>query len=197
VRTAPLAVARVVAVVLGILLVVAGLAAMAWSLDLLGEVWPQAPDQLATAGAQDVAQQIWWPWVLGVVGVVLALLALWWLTALVPTPAVRTLDLPGSGAAGHLWVDAGETADAAVRTLAERIWSTPDGGRGRGRVVTEGGRLVLDTRVPLSLDVDLADAAQAADGTAALVHDVLGRDDLLYRAVFHLPSSSRRLGRVQ
>jgi hypothetical protein len=193
-RTGPLVVARIVAAILGVVLVLAGLAGVLWALGRLDDVRLVSPARLDTGAVEQVAGQEWWPWALGALGLLLVLLALWWLTSLVPRRPMRRLDLPGSGASGRLSVAAGEVADALADSLRQRV----DGQVARGQVVSERGRLVVENHVSMSPSTPLANAAAAAADTSSLARSTLGRGDLLYRATIEVPRrGSGRHDRVE
>jgi hypothetical protein len=182
-RTGPLVVGRIVAAMLGVVLVLAGLAAILWGLGRLDDVGLVSPARLDTSAVDQVTGQAWWPVALSMLGLLLVLLAIWWLTDLVPRRPIRRLDLPGSGSLGRLSVAAGEVADALADSLRQRV----DGQGARGQVVRERGRLVLENHVSISASTPLADAAAAATGTSSLARGTLGRRDLFYRAMIEVP----------
>ncbi|MCY7400469.1 MAG: hypothetical protein LH477_05830 [Nocardioides sp.] len=128
---------RVMAVVLGLVLVLAGLALGGWYLVAQG--WVTVPvtaaDELSTAPVQSAATAAWWPWALGVAGLVLTLLGLRWLTAHLPDRGVGRLRLSGTGAEGRLEVDAGAVASAAAASLEQ----VPGARSARGRVLRDRG----------------------------------------------------------
>lgn len=180
-RTAPLLVGRVLALVLGLLLAVGGLASMAWSIGVLANLLAGTPETISTEPVTTALDQTWLPWALGAAGLVLATLALWWIVALVPRP-VRHLQLPGSDESGRLSVDAAQAASAVARLLAVRVGGTED----HGIVSREGRTLVIESRVRMPPNADLHRTAAAADETDATMRDLLARPDLAYRAVIRV-----------
>jgi len=97
---------RVVTLLLGLVLLALGAAAVLWWLG----TFPGWPTQLHTDQVTQATQQPWWPWAAGGAGLVLALLGLRWLASHLPDRGVTTITLPGSSRAGRL--------DAQVRPIA-------------------------------------------------------------------------------
>lgn len=193
-RTTPVVVGRVVALVLGLTLVVVGVVIIAWSLGLRDLGFTELSRQVSTAWADSVVTEAWWPWALGAAGLVLALLSLWWIVSLIPRPPLRRLRLPGSGHAGELWVDAREASNAVARALSARI----GGHEARGAIRRESRGLVLENQVSVAADAELGRVVSGADRTDTLMRNMLGRDDLFYRAVIRVaPMSPREAARVE
>ena len=69
---------RLAALIIGIVLIAAGAAALGWRFDLI------AGDRLEINGLTGVPQQNWWPWATGAGGVLLVFLGFSWLVRHLP-----------------------------------------------------------------------------------------------------------------
>lgn len=175
---------RVAAAVTGVLLVGAGLLALAWC---TGQVL-DLPDTIDAAAALDVTAASWWPWALAGAGIVLLLLGARWLVAHLQSQTVSRLTLPGSGPAGRLVADARPVAKAA----AEAFGSTQGVRSSRATITHDRGQMIARLRATVEHDADLGDVARAADRVSAELRGVLDRDDL--RCQVRLKVSSRKSG---
>lgn len=183
---------RVAAFLLGLVLLAAGLAVVAWWAGYLDDVWSAAPDALDTRAAADLAGETWWPWALGVAGGVLVLLGLWWLLAHIPRRSAGPLRLNGSGSGGELSIDGTEAAQAA----AESLIATPGVRAASGSFIRDRGELVAGLRVTIDPTADLDEVASAVEVASADLHRVLGRDDVRCRAQVLVAANARPGGRV-
>lgn len=75
---------RFLALVLGLVLIVMGVAMVAWAAGWLVKVWSAAPKTLTLKTATDAFTMAWWPWAAGIAGAIFILLAVWWLLAHLP-----------------------------------------------------------------------------------------------------------------
>lgn len=165
-----LALDRVLTFLLGLVLLVAGVAAIAWQTGQLARVWPATPDELRLRPAESVTDAPWWPWVAGVVGVVAVLLGLWWLLSHIPRRAVATVALPGAEGRGGLRID----PSAATTTAAEVLSNIPGIRSARGTMQDRRGELVAILRATLEPTADLPAVVAAAERTSAELGHVLG-----------------------
>lgn len=186
---------RLMAVVLGLVLVLVGLALGGWYLVAQGWVAASvsAPDELSTAPVQSAANAAWWPWALGVAGVVLTLLGLRWLAAHLPNRGVGRLRLSGTGAEGRLEVDAGAVASAAADALEQ----VPGVRSARGRVLRDRGQLVATLRARIERGTDLEQLASACDRASSDLATALARDDLRCTVRVEVANRDRSLPRVR
>ncbi|PRY15373.1 hypothetical protein [Kineococcus rhizosphaerae] len=183
---------RVLAVLAALLLIVAGAATAAWGAGELDRVWAASPQRLNLQTASDVLATAWWPWVAGLVGVVLAVLAVWWLLAHIPRRGVPSLPLPGTARTGRLSI----APDAPVEVAADVLAETPGIRSARGRVLRDRGRLVVALDATVEPDADLLDVVAATDTVSAQLAEVLGRDDARARVRLRVARHARHQTRV-
>ncbi len=167
---ATLAVDRILTVLLALLLIAAGLAGVAWWSGRIVAM----PPRLDLSGLDWVPRQAWWPWALGVLGVLLLLLGLRWLVGHLPDRGVSHLNLPGSNRQGRLMVEASTVAS----TAAEVLQATPGVRSARGSIQRDRGQLVARLDATIERGADLKVVAGAADDVSAQLRRVLQRDDL-------------------
>lgn len=164
---------RLAGLLLAIVLIGAGAAALGWRYNLI----PSAPDRVRIDGLTDLPGQPWWPWATGAGGVLLIVFGLSWLTRHLPRRGVGQLRLPGSDATGRLTTD----ANAAVTAAAQALALTPGVRDGSGHVLLDRGQLVAELHCVLEPSADLTAVQAAAQRAAGDLHHVLARDDLHHR----------------
>lgn len=191
-KRAVLGLDRALIFLLGLVLLVAGVAVAAWGVSLLDEVWAGAPDELSTAPATDVLSASWWGAAALACGIVLGLLALWWVLAHRTHHGIGPLRLPGSGRPGQLTLDGTAAADAAADVIA----ATPGVRSAKGQTITDRGQLLADLRVVVEPDADLRTVAGATDTAMTDLATVLGRDDIRSRVTLTVARSTRQTSRV-
>ena len=167
---------RVLVLLLGLLLIVVGVAAVGWQTGFLGSVWPDVPDEVAVDSGQ-------------VTEVVelrgprrrrrrrprrhRALVA-----PGAPAPTVcRVAAAAVRGAAGAAVVDPGP----AVATAAEVLAEDPMIRSAKGAVLADRGELVVRLRATVDPDADLGAVVDACDGVLADLAHVLPTDQLRSR----------------
>ncbi len=185
---ATLAVDRVLGALTALLLIGAGLFGIAWWSGRLVSL----PQRLDLAGLGWLPRQGWWPWALGIVGVLLVLAGLRWLAGHLPGPGVTHLFLSGSSAEGKLIVSARPVASAAAQVLA----STPGVGSVRGRIHRDRGQLVARLNASIEPEADLRVVAAAAGQVSAQLQQVLQREDLHCRVQLRTSRGNRTGPRV-
>lgn len=109
---------RVVSFVVGLVLLGIGVLAVAWGLDLVPAL---RADSVAVHGAAGVSDAAWWPWALGLVGLLLMVGSLTWCLAHLRRASIRTVSLAGSGPEGRLRLRLDTLASAAAASAADRI----------------------------------------------------------------------------
>ncbi|WBQ03883.1 hypothetical protein [Kribbella sp. CA-293567] len=174
---------RLAALVIAVVLIAAGAAALAWRYDLI----PDATDRLEINGLSDLPAMAWWPWATGAGGVLLVLLGLTWLARHLPRRGTGQLRLAGSDATGRLTADASAAADTAGQVLAQ----TAGVRHGSGRIVLDRGQLVAELTATLEPGADLDAVRAAAEHTGQQLHQVIGRDDLYHRIELRVARNSK------
>lgn len=181
------AVDRIAVAVVALVLVALGTGAVAWQSGLI----PGARDELAAPWARTTTDTAWWPWVLGLAGVVLMLIGLRWLAAHLPSRRVSDVRLPGSGSGGRLYVDLGAVASAAAGDLA--------GAHGvrsvRGRALADRGRRTIELGVTVDPTASLRSVREAVEATTARLAQSIGTDHAV-RVRVHTARRTRGTTRV-
>ncbi len=156
-RRGVIALDRAVGTVLGLSLLTAGGALIAWR-------YGELPSERLTAGPfTDPTSAEWWPWATGAGGVLAILLGLWWLARHLPRRVGGRFALPGGDRSGRLSADAHSAVDAAAQALAR----TPGIRDGSGQVVADRGQLVAELTCTIEPTADLDAVHAAASRTAA------------------------------
>lgn len=191
-RRSVLAVDRVLLLLLGVVLVVAGVTAVGWQVGFLAEVWPSAPDRLAVDSGP-VTRASSYPVLLALTGVLLVGLGLWWLLAHLPRRSVGPLRLPAGDRAGRLTVDPGPAVAVAADVLSE----APDVRSARGSVLRDRGELVVRLRTTVDPGADLPAVVAACDGVLADLAHVLPSERLRSRVEISVLRERTASSRVQ
>lgn len=177
---------RTVALLLGVLLLVVGLALVAWWSGALADLWSGAPATLDPGRAEEVTTAAWWPAVAAVAGVVLVVVGAAWLLAHLRSTRVTRVALPGSDATGRLVLDlpgvASHFADLAGRENGVTA--------ARASFVAERGRTVLSSTITVDAQADLHAVSRAVAALTAQARDVTGVPRFAART--HLRVSRRR-----
>jgi hypothetical protein len=176
------------AAVMGLVLILLGVAGILWWAGRLGSV----PTQFDLGGIRWLPRQGWWPWALGAGGIILALLGLRWLLAHLPKRGVSHLYLPGSGPEGRLLVAANSVVDAAASALAQ----APGVRSARGRIDQDRGEIVARLDATIERGADLRAVASAADAVTSDLRSALERRDLNSRVQLRTAGGNRPLPRV-
>lgn len=173
-----LAVDRFVTVLVALVLIVGGLAAVWWwsgaSITQLGGTLPATSD---TGRATDVVDREWYPYAAALAGVLLVLVGLWWMARHLNRASVGRLTLGGSDTTGRLQVSASHAAGAAANALA----GTAGVRSADGVVVRDRGQLVARLSAVLDPEADLGAVARRCDEVSSQLRQVLERDDLRCR----------------
>ncbi|SDD47837.1 hypothetical protein [Glycomyces harbinensis] len=183
-----LAIDRVGAALLGLVLLAAGAAVVDWRFDLVG-AW----DRLDTGLIRETVEADWFAWAAGGAAVVLAVVALWWLFARVPRPVESGVRLGFSGA---------DRVDVDVRSIAPRLresleQSAPVDHVTSSRSRTGTGQLVL-LRANVDPRADGESLRRAADDVAASVEAAFPDREVTVRILIDAPRrrGKRRTPRV-
>lgn len=167
---------RVLVLLLGLLLILVGVAAVGWQTGFLESLWPDVPDEVAVDSGQ-VTGSSSFAALAGIVGGALVVIGLWWLLAHLPRRSVGSLRLPSGAQPGRLLVDPGP----AVATAAEVLAEDPMIRSAKGAVLADRGELVVRLRATVDPDVDLGAVVDACDAVLADLAHVLPTDQLRSR----------------
>ena len=183
---------RVLVLLLGLVLVVLGVAAIGWQVGFLADVWPDVPDSTSVDSTQ-VTGDSRFVAIAVAAGVVLVLLGLWWLFAHLPRRGVGPLRLPSGDVPGVLTVLPGPAVATAADVLADdpRILSA------RGAVLTDRKRLVVRLRVTVYPDADLASVITSCEAVLADLARVLPEEQLTSRVELTVLRRAPERARVQ
>ena len=192
-RRSVLGLDRVMAILLGLVLLIVGVGLAAWYNGNLRHLLPQFPKKLSTDGAGDIADTTWWPWAIGGAGALAVLLGLWWLIAHLPRRSVGLLVLPGSGKTGRLRVDPSGPAATAAEVLAD----TPGIRTAHSKVQRDRGQLVVALSATMDPRADLGEVITATDAVATDLNAVLGRDDARARVLLSVARRAKTPPRVR
>ncbi|GAA1639158.1 hypothetical protein [Georgenia ruanii] len=186
-----LAVDRVVAFLLGLVLLLAGLAAIAWGAGRLYLVWPAVPAVLRLRALRAAVELGWWAPTVAVAGVVAVALGLWWLLAHLPRRGVGTLALPGAGGGG-LRLD----PDAAVAAAADALAQAPGVRSASGSMRDDRGELVALLDATIEPTADLGAVVAAAEQVSAELGHVLSLPAARCRVELSVARRGRQLARA-
>lgn len=181
---------RVLLALAGLVLIVAGATALLWTTGTLAQYVEGVPSSLDTSAATDATAQTWWPYVTGAVAVLLAIVAVWWMLAHLPSRAVPEQDLPGSTRTERLRIDRGAVAEATARA-AQQI---PSVRKATATLRDEGPELVLSLLVKVDPATDLPRLATQLDDLVADAATVLPDDRLRSRTTVRMRTSRRSDG---
>ena len=177
------AVDRLLALLLGLLLVAGGLAAAAWQRDLI----PNAADRTRLGPVRTAAEQSWWPWAVGAGGVVVVLLALWWALAHLRRRRVKAIRLAGSDGTGVLRLHVGPVVEAAGSQLAHRLGVTSV----RTSVTRERGAPVAELVVTTEHGADLGRVTSDVRHTCRELATALDGEPVSVRVLLHAQPAPR------
>lgn len=144
---ARIALDRVVLLLLGLAVLLAGVATVVWGL----EQWPDAPAEIDLGVVRAAPEHPWWLWVLGVGGVTLVVLGLNSLVSHARRRRVRHVSLPPGDGRGRARLDLPALAAAAADALARspHVDSVDD------RVLVDRGTTVIELTARTDASVDL------------------------------------------
>jgi len=179
---------RLMAFVVGLVLVAVGAAAALWWRG----TFPSWPTRLDTGPAVQLTDRPWWPWTVGILGVALILLGLRWLVAHLPSRGISQLTLPGSSPHGRLITQVRPVAAAA----AEALEQTPGVRSTSATIIAVRGQLVARLNATIEQQADLSAVAAAADQVSADLARILQRDDLYCQVNLSVAHRARSLPRV-
>lgn len=151
---------RILVLLAGLVLIAAGVTAVLWQLGRL----PGATNRFVLAPeVADAPGQTWWAAALGLAGLVLLGLALWWLLSHLARSRPTRLGLPGSSAQGRLSYDVAAVADAAARSLGTQ----PDVTSVRSTTAYAGGQPLVELKATTSARADVMSIERAVTDVAS------------------------------
>ncbi|MDV6277677.1 hypothetical protein R3Q06_29730 [Rhodococcus erythropolis] len=169
---------RVATCIAGLLALALGVAAILWNLDVIKDL----PARIDIPWAEDLGDRSWWPWVVGVGGALLVLLALRWLISHVPLRRVKEITVQGSNSHNSITADLGAVAEGASAALDD----LDEVSRVRGKALVDRGVRTIDVRVTLRRSV-----VSGSETLPELVSRVANTGDQI-RAVVGDPSVATR-----
>lgn len=179
---------RVGAFLVGVLLIAVGAAAALWWRG----TFPRWPSTLDISAVLDLTRQPWWPWAAGLIGLVLILAGLRWLVGHLPSRGVSQLRLAGSTSGGKLAAQVRPVAQAAAEALAQ----TPGVRSASGSIQEARGQLVARLNATIEPQADLSLVAAAADMVSADLARVMQRDDIHCQVNLSVAHRARTIPRV-
>jgi len=190
---------RMLLFVLGAVALVLGVGAVVWD----AKWWDRLTGTVRAPWLRSAAEQDWWPWAVGAAGVLLALLALWWLRTHLSRHKIGETRLSGSSTAGKLTVD----LNALVSAAADAVLDTPGVRSANGKAVTDRGRRTLQLTMTIEPTADLptitieptADLSTITAATDHVCHDLtraLGDPDIATRVHLHTARTTHSGPRV-
>jgi hypothetical protein len=179
---------RLAALFVGLLLILLGVALLVWNTDWL----PGIPQAVTAPGLATAAGTGWWPWALGVAGVLLMITALRWLLTHTPKARIKNLRL-ASGKDGTITADLGAVADAAARALAQ----APDIHAAKGKATLDRGTRTIDLAVTAYSPTSIPGATEHIDVVSHQIADVVGDVNVAVRTSIHVDKHPRREHRVE
>ena len=191
-RRGVLAMDRVLVLLLGLVLIVLGVAAIGWQVGFLADVWPDVPESAGVDTTQ-VTDSSAFVAIAVAAGVVLVLLGLWWLLAHLPRRGVGPLRLPSGDVPGALTVLPGP----AVATAADVLADDPGILSARGAVLTDRKERVVRLRVSTYPDADLAPVIRSCQVVLADLARVLPEHQLRSRVELTVLRKAPERARVQ
>lgn len=142
---------RLLAILIGLVLIVLGAAAIAWWSGALARLIPSTPSTVDVARVQDVTDTTWWIWVALLAGLGAIALAVRWLIAHVRTDAWGPWTLAGSSPRSRLMLD----TSAVASHYAKLVGSLHGVHSCRARVLSDRDAPVLEARTRIATDADL------------------------------------------
>lgn len=159
-RTA-VALDRLAALLIGVLLIVLGAGALVWNTDLFSDT----PEAITAPAFTTATTEPWWGWAMAGAGVILLVVGLRWLLSHSPAQRAKTLRLDGTDRTGTLSADLGAVADGVAAALADIAGVQS----AKGKAIIDRGLTTLDFSLSVGVDRDLGPVITDIDEVAAQV----------------------------
>lgn len=183
---------RALAVLVAVLLLLGGIGVLLWALDLLPSQWG-APSRFTLGVPEVYSDDPWWPWAMGLAGLILTAVGTAWFVSHFRVNRVSTLSLAGADEGGQLLLDASALGNGVAAALEE---ASPGITGANGKVVEQRRNLVLDVTATVRRQADLREVARACDDVTAHLLDSIGREDLACRIRLKVAGRDRAASRV-
>ncbi len=182
------AIDRILLFVLGVVALVLGVGAVVWD----AKWWDRLTGTVRAPWLRSAAGQGWWPWAVGAAGVLLALLALWWLRTHLSRHTIGDTRLSGSSTAGKLTADLNALASAA----ADAVRDTPGVRSANSKAITDRGRRTLQLTITIEPTADLPTITAATDHVCHDLARALREPDIATRIHLHTARTTHSGPRV-
>ena len=170
---------RVMALLVGGVLIVAGAGVLLWHTGLIPGLPPVVTDHALT----DAISTWWWRWAVAAAGVACTAVALRWLGAHRPAGKAAPIELHDSDTAGTVSIDPAAVASAAADALRQHSAV----GSVKGKAVTDRGERTVELAVTAAHPGDLDALVAAIDTTCAdIARATTGAPPLAARTTLHL-----------
>ncbi len=179
---------RILLFVLGVVALVLGVGAVVWD----AKWWDRLTGTVRAPWLRRAAEQGWWPWAVGAAGVLLALLALWWLLTHLSRHTIGETRLSGSSTAGKLTVDLNALAAAA----ADAVLDTPGVRSANSKAITDRGRRTVQLTITIEPTADLPTITAATDHVCHDLARALRGPDIATRIHLHTARTTHSGPRV-
>lgn len=171
---------RFLGTLVGILLVIVGVAGILWYHGTLHRRFPAIGVHThgVLVSIRNATGQAWWPWVTGLVGLVLCVVAVGWLVRHATYRGVHNFRLRGGNTAGQVSASTTSLFGAA----ADELTQTPGIRSAAGSMIAYRGALVADLRLGIDPAADLRLVGTALDTVVSDLAIALDNPDVTYRA---------------
>ena len=173
-----IAVDRVMAFLVGTILIVVGAGALLWHTGLI----PNVPKVLTAHPLTEAMGTWWWRWAVAASGLACTALALRWLAAHRPAGRAAPVELHDSDTPGTISIDPSAVASAAADALHQH----PAVRSVKGTTVTDRGERTIAMAVTAAHPGDLEAVIDAIDTTCADIAQVTNGAPLAVRTTLHL-----------
>ena len=169
---------RVVALIVGVVLVVVGVGALIWHAGLFTGL----PQSITVPGLVDAMDTWWWRWAIAGVGLLCVGLALRWLVAHRPMGKAAPIRLHEAGDVGTITIDPAAVATVAADTLQRQ----PAVRTAKGKAITDRGTRTIELAVTAAHPDELAAVITAIDDACEHIAHAAGEAPLRVRATLHI-----------